>query len=243
MLQPKRLADNEAVSQYAAACLVALLREQPDALLCLATGRTPMRTYEILAQRGAADPALFARARVLNLDEWGGLPPGDPGSCDRQLRSALVEPLGLGSRYASFASQPDDPQAEAARIASWLREQGPIDASLLGLGLNGHVGFNEPAEFLQPHAHVATLSEASLGHAMIRSGGAKPRYGLTLGMVDLLQSRTILLLVTGESKRAALARLLTGDVSAAFPASLLHTHDQAWLLYDEEAAAPAAHTP
>ena len=96
MLQLKRFASHEAVSQYAADWLVELLREQPDALLCLATGSTPMRTYEILAQRGAAEPELFARARVLNLDEWGGLPPGDPGSCDRHLRSYAHRAIGPG---------------------------------------------------------------------------------------------------------------------------------------------------
>jgi galactosamine-6-phosphate isomerase len=236
MLQLKHFANHEAVSQYAADWLVSFLHEKPDALLCLATGSTPTRTYEILAQRGAADPGLFARARVLNLDEWGGLPPGDPGSCDRHLRSTLVEPLGLAARYVSFASRPDDPAAEAARIAEWLRQNGPIDASLLGLGLNGHIGFNEPAEFLEPHAHVATLSEASLGHAMIRSGGARPSFGLTLGMADLLQSGQILLLVTGESKRQPLQQLTSGRITTAFPASLLHTHGRAVLLYDEAAA-------
>jgi galactosamine-6-phosphate isomerase len=212
------------------------LREQPEALLCLATGGTPMRTYEILAERGAAEPDLFARARVLNLDEWGGLPPGDPGSCNRHLRSTLVEPLGLAARYVSFASQPADPAAEAARIANWLRQHGPIDASLLGLGLNGHIGFNEPAEYLEPHAHVAKLSDASLGHAMIRSGGARPSYGLTLGMADLLQSKEILLLVTGESKRQPLKQLMSGRITTALPASLLHTHGSAMLLHDEAAA-------
>jgi galactosamine-6-phosphate isomerase len=235
MLQLKRFAGHEAVSQYAADWLANFLRENPEALLCLATGSTPTRTYEILAERGKAEPELFARARVLNLDEWGGLPPGDPGSCDRHLSSTLVEPLGLASRYVSFASRPDDPAAEAGRIAEWLRQNGPIDASLLGLGLNGHIGFNEPAEFLEPHAHVARLSDASLGHAMIRSGGARPSFGLTLGMADVLQSGQILLLVTGESKRQPLEQLMSGRISTAFPASLLHTHGRAWLLYDEAA--------
>ena len=237
MLQPKLFANHEAVSQFAADWLCDYVREQPEALLCLATGSTPMRTYEILAQRGAAEPDLIARVRILNLDEWGGLPPGDPGSCDRHLRSTLVEPLGLAARYISFSSQPADPAAEAARIAAWLRQHGPIDVSLLGLGLNGHIGFNEPADSLEPHAHVAQLSEASLAHAMIRSGGARPSFGLTLGMADLLQSQHILLLVTGESKRQPLRQLLNGRITTAFPASLLHTHSRAMLLYDEDAAA------
>lgn len=235
MLQPSVLSDHEAVSQFTADWLLEHLRRQPNALLCLATGSTPTRTYELLAQRGAAEPDLFASVRVLNLDEWGGLPPGDPGSCDRHLRSTLVDPLRLTARYVSFASQPTDPAAECDRIAEWLARHGPIDVSLLGLGINGHIGFNEPAEYLQPHAHVAQLSEASLSHAMVRSGGARPTFGLTLGMADLLQSRHVLLLVTGAAKRQPLQQLLNGCITTKFPASLLHVHPNAMLLCDEQA--------
>jgi galactosamine-6-phosphate isomerase len=238
MLQPKAFADHEAVSLFAADWLCEQLRRRPDSLLCLATGSTPTRTYELLAARGAQEPALFAQARVLNLDEWGGLPPGDPGSCDRLLRTTLIEPLGMTDRYVSFASDPADPAAEAARIGKWLAANGPIDVSLLGLGINGHIGFNEPADALQPHAHVADLSDASLSHAMVRSGGARPSYGLTLGMGDLLQSRQILLLVTGATKREPLLQLRRGRITTQLPASLLHLHASALLLYDEAAAAP-----
>lgn len=237
MLQLKEFADHEAVSQFAADRLCDQLGRKPDSLLCLATGGTPRRTYELLAARGMAEPALFAQARVINLDEWGGLPPGDPGSCDRLLRMTLIEPLGMSDRYLSFASNPADPNAEAARIGNWLAANGPIDLCLLGLGINGHVGFNEPADALQPHAHIAELSDASLSHAMIRSGGAHPSFGVTLGMGDLLQSRNILLLVTGATKREPLSRLRRGRITTQLPASLLHLHASALLLYDEAAAA------
>lgn len=236
MLQLQEFADHEAVSQFAAERLCEQLRRKPDSLLCLATGSTPTRTYELVAERGKQEPALVANARVINLDEWGGLPPGDPGSCDRLLRTTLIEPLGLGDRYLSFASNPADARAEAARIGKWLAANGPIDWCLLGLGINGHVGFNEPADALQPHAHVAELSDASLSHAMVRSGGARPSYGITLGMGDLLQSRQILILVTGATKREPLARLREGRISTQLPASLLHVHESALLLYDEAAA-------
>jgi galactosamine-6-phosphate isomerase len=235
MLQPQVFSDHEAVSQCAADVLVTQLQSKPDSLLCLATGSTPTRTYEVFAERAAYEPTLVQRVRVLNLDEWGGLPPGDPGSCSQLLRTALIEPLGLGDRYMSFASQTPDPAAEAERVAAWLDGHGPIDLCLLGLGLNGHIGFNEPAEFLQPHAHVAQLSTASLNHAMIRNGSARPSYGLTLGMADLLQARRILLLVTGASKREPLRQLLNGRITTQFPASLLHTHPASTLLCDEHA--------
>ena len=235
MLNPLVLSDHEAVSRHAEGWLVERLRERPDALLCLATGRSPMRTYELLAARYTAEPHLFDRMRVLKLDEWGGLPINDPATCEEHLRHSLIAPLELEKRYMGFESQPADAQAECTRIATWLQQNGPIDVCVLGLGLNGHLGFNEPADRLQPHAHVAELSETSLTHAMVSGSGDRPRYGLTLGMADILQSRRILLLVTGAAKREPVRQLLSGEITTAFPASLLALHSDVLLLCDEAA--------
>src|SRR5688572_15830401 len=188
MLEPLVLADREAVSHYAADWLVHQLRRDPSLLICLASGATPARTYALLAEQGRTEPSLFSQCLVLKLDEWGGLPITDPATCEYHLRTALIGPLEVSERYVGFNSQPADPQAECARIAQWLRENGPIDTCVLGLGRNGHLGFNEPAEYLQPHAHVATLSAASLEHAMLEQSKARPTYGLTLGMTDLMES-------------------------------------------------------
>jgi galactosamine-6-phosphate isomerase len=235
MLNPLVLPDHEAVSRHAEGWLVERLRERPDALLCLATGRSPMRTYELLAMRDEKEPRLFDRMRVLKLDEWGGLPMNNPATCEQHLRRSLIAPLRLEERYIGFESQPADPQAECTRIETWLWQNGPIDVCVLGLGLNGHLGFNEPAERLRPHAHVAELSETSLSHAMISTSGDGPRYGLTLGMADIFQSRRILLLVTGAAKREPLRQLLSGEITTAFPASLLTLHSDMLLLCDEAA--------
>jgi galactosamine-6-phosphate isomerase len=236
MLQPRILPDHETVSRHAADFLVARLREKPHALLCLAAGSTPARTYELLAREGAKDSTLFKRCRIIKLDEWGGLPPGNPATCDVQIRTTLVSPLNLAERYVAFESNPPDPDAECARIAEWLDQNGPIDIAVLGLGVNGHLGFTEPAEYLQPFAHVAELSDASLAHAMLAQSSIRPTYGLTLGMADLIQSRQILLLVTGPTKRDPLERLLNGRITTGFPASILQLHNDVDLLCDVAAA-------
>ena len=208
---------------------------KPTSLLCLAAGSTPTRTYELLALEGAKEPTLFQHCRIIKLDEWGGLPPGDPATCDSQLRTTLVSPLRLTERYVAFESNPLDPNAECARIAAWLDQNGPIDISVLGLGINGHLGFTEPAEYLQPFAHVAELSQASLAHAMLAKSAVRPTYGLTLGMADLIQSRRILLLVSGSTKRDPLQRLLGGRLSTEFPASILQVHPNMLLICDAAA--------
>jgi galactosamine-6-phosphate isomerase len=240
MLLPTLLPDHETVSRSAADWLLAGLIERPNALVCLASGGTPTRCYEHLAEIGRRRPDRFARMRVLKLDEWGGIPLDGPATCETALRQALIDPLGLGGRYQGFASQPADPVAECLRIQTWLATQGPIDLCVLGLGLNGHLGFNEPAGALQPHAHVATLSAASLGHAMIAGEPVCPTYGLTLGMADLLQARRILLLVTGPAKREILARLLAGGIRSDLPASYLWLHPAVTVLCDSAALGNAA---
>jgi galactosamine-6-phosphate isomerase len=235
MLKPQVFADHEAVSRHAADRIVDRLREEPAALLCLACGTTPVRTYQLLAEHGAREPSLFAKCHVIKLDEWGGLPPEDPATCEAQLRSNLIEPLCLHERYVSFNSHPQDSKAECARVANWLLQHGPIDTCVLGLGMNGHIGFNEPAAFLEPHAHVAQISQSSLEHTMLHQTTHRPTYGLTLGMADLLQSRQVLLLVTGSTKRESLRRLLSGPITTEFPGSLLQLHPNAVILCDTTA--------
>jgi galactosamine-6-phosphate isomerase len=234
MLNPQVFPDHESLSRFAAERLAEEIRRKPDSLLCLATGKTPMRVYELLAQRRGSEPRLFDRMRVINLDEWAGLSPDDPATCGRHLREALIEPLDLADRYVSFESQPADADAECARVATWLVQNGPIDISVLGLGVNGHLGFNEPADFFQPHAHVVRLSESSLSHTMISQCAARPASGLTLGMDDLMQSRKVYFLVTGRTKRSILREILTGRINTAVPASLLHLHQNVELLCDTD---------
>src|SRR5262249_19569352 len=156
-------------SRFATDWLLQELRAKPESILCLATGATPMRTYELIAGRAAVEKSLVAQCQIVQLDEWGGLPNEDPTTCEQHLRRTLITPLGLADGSIGFQIQPPDAQAECDRVAKWLADNGPIDLCVLGLGRNGHLGFNEPAAFLQPHAHVAQLSEETLSHAMIKS--------------------------------------------------------------------------
>jgi putative deaminase/isomerase len=233
VLSPTVFTDHEAMSRAAADLLADQITRKLDTLLCLATGSTPIRSYELIAERRETDASIFDRLRVLKLDEWGGIPMENPATCEHSLRKSFVEPLGLESRYVGFHSQPEDRAAECDRIRHWVTENGPIDLCVLGLGLNGHLGFNEPANALQPHAHVAKLSTESMRHSMIASAHVKPAFGLTLGMADLLQARQILLVISGQSKRDALKHLLSSQISTRFPASFLWLHANVSLFCDQ----------
>jgi galactosamine-6-phosphate isomerase len=230
-------ADHEAMSRQAAQSILAALANKPDLLLCAAGGSTPLRTYELLAEGQPLNSSAFRSLRVIKLDEWGGLGTEGPGSCEAQLRSLLVVPLNLQEgRYIGFRGESADPEAECQTVRRRLEAEGPIDVCVLGLGLNGHVGMNEPAPILRPTAHVAHLTETSLRHSMLANVRSKPTYGLTLGMAEILASRQILLLVSGAAKREPLRQLLRREITTGFPASLLWLHSNWVLLCDRDAA-------
>ena len=230
-------ADAEAMSRAVAQRLAAEICRRRDALVCLASGSSPQRTYELVAAHANADPALYTQARWLKLDEWGGIAMDDPGSCETFLRRLLIAPLRVPlDRYFGWNSHPADPRSECRRVAEWLTLNGPIDIAILGLGENGHLGFNEPASELQSGPHVAELSRSTLAHAMLGNSRARPTYGLTLGMDDILHTRRILLLVSGERKSRQLHRLVCGPISADFPGSLLRRCAHVSLFCDAAAA-------
>jgi galactosamine-6-phosphate isomerase len=227
----------EAVSQQAAQIIVNAVREKPDLLLCAAAGSTPARAYELLAEQYRRDESIFDELRVIKLDEWGGIPMNDPGSCETQLRRQLILTLAISpDRYLGFKSDSTDPATECAQMRSHLELSGPIDLCVLGLGTNGHVGMNEPAEHLQSLSHVAALAEVSLGHTMLLRSRVSPTYGLTLGMAEILSSRQILLIVSGGHKREPFRKLLRREISTHFPASFLWLHPNWRLLCDQDAA-------
>ena len=152
------------------------------------------------------------------------------------LEDKLLGPLRIPrSRYQGFRPRPRDAGAECARIARWLARHGPIDLCVLGLGRNGHLLMNEPAPSLPPGPHVALLSPSTRRHSMLEGLKTPPRRGLTMGLADILQSRTILLLVSGRQKAAPLRRMLSGRVTTRCPASFLWLHSHVTVHCDRAA--------
>ena len=183
------LADHEALSRAACEILVRAIHWKPDSLLCAAAGSTPSRAYDLLIEHQNSFPKLFEKLRIVQLDEWFGLLENHPALCSSQVRRQLLTPLKISDdRFIVFASNAQDAEAECRRFAADLVLAGPIDLCVLGLGVNGHIAFNEPAPWLEPHVHVAKLSESSLQHPMVQHTNAKPTSGLTIGMSDILAS-------------------------------------------------------
>lgn len=227
----------EEASESAALLLVAALEEKSDLTLCLATGNSPTLAYELFADSTRKRALGVEQLKLLKLDEWGGLAADDAASCEVYLQRNLVGPLGLSrEQLVGFQSDAEDLDVECLRIQRHLLSAEPIDVCVLGLGVNGHIGFNEPAAELRAGSHVARLSDASLGHSMLKETSSKTSVGLTLGVAEILAARQIILLVFGSEKAEQMKRLIEGGVTTQFPASFLQLHSQVTCLCDRSAA-------
>lgn len=214
------------MSQIAADTVVEVLKKGSGKSLCVATGQSPKGTYRNLATTYIKHPEHFKDLRIVKLDEWGELPNSNPSSCDFYVRQELLSPLHISElNYISFNGNADLPQRECDRVEQLLLDLGSIDIAVLGLGVNGHIGFNEPTDNLQLKCHIANLSPESLNHQMIKSMSIKPNYGLTLGMENILQAKKIILLITGVNKKNVTEQLLAKVVTPQLPASYLWQHD------------------
>lgn len=214
-----RCPNYEAMSRAAAERVLEVVRQKPDALLCLPTGASPERLYALLA----GNPAV-RRVRGMALDEWLDVP--EDRTCRRYLEQHVFESWQIAAdRRFVF-------EDSAARMAGILEREGPFDLCILGLGRNGHLGLNEPAAVLQPHAHVAELDAQSQQHGML--AGARVSRGMTFGMADLLGAKEILMLVTGSGKREIARQFFREEVRTDCPVSLLHLHANVGVFVDEE---------
>nr|WP_254957730.1 MULTISPECIES: glucosamine-6-phosphate deaminase [unclassified Cyanobium] len=226
------------------AALLLADRLHPQRPLGLATGRTMEPVYGALARRMARlDPTLAAKVRdtwcSFNLDEYVGLTPQTPTSFAATMARQLVAPLGLDPERVRLPDgQAADPEAEARRYGAAVGAAGGIGLQLLGLGLNGHVGFNEPPSDPALTCRCVELS----GHTRRQNAGgfggdpgAVPRRAITLGLAEILSARRVLLVVTGAEKAAILRRTLEEPPSAELPASWLQHHQGLTVIADTDA--------
>jgi len=233
--------DNESTLARAAARLIAArLRDEPRLVLGLPTGRTPIDVYAQLVAETAASRIDWSGVRSFNLDEFIGLPREHAASYRSFMWRHLFDHVNIRHEHAQF---PDgmaaDVEGECRRYDAAIRDAGGIDLQVLGIGGNGHVGFNEPAEELQAATHRVTL------HADTRAANAGwfagdvsqvPTEALSVGMASILMARQVLLLATGEEKAEAIAGAIEGGITTRLPASFLQLHSNATVMLDRAAA-------
>ncbi len=230
--------DYRRLSRQAVEDWVQCLQHKPDALVCVASGDSPAGMYHHLAELVQSGKADISGWSFLGLDEWLGMNGRDEGSCRYHLDRQLFQPLGVPEeRICFFDGRAADPEAECRRAEQWVKERGGLDLVVLGLGLNGHIGMNEPGTDPSTRCHIAELDELTIQTGQKYFSRATPLSGgLTLGIGTILEARNILLLVSGAKKAAVVRRLVEEEVSAALPASYLKTHAATRLYLDREAA-------
>ena len=228
-----------AVAARAADLVADQLAVQPDMVLALATGGTMVPLYDELVRRYRDGLLSFAAVTSFNLDEYIGLASSHPCSYHSYMMKALVELTDMQCErvYLQRGDAPD-PLAEAARYEEKIRAAGGIDLQLIGIGANGHIGFNEPHSSLQSRTRIEklTASTRAANLQFFEHEDDVPRFAITMGIATILDARSCLLLATGAAKAAAVAAMIEGPLSAACPASALQMHPRVTIILDCAAA-------
>lgn len=231
-------ADYKAMSRQAANLISAQVILKPDCVLGLATGSTPVGVYDQLVEWVKKKDLSFADVRTVNLDEYLGLAPQHEQSYRRFMNEHLFDRVDIRAEHTHV---PDglcgDPAAECARYDALIDAFGGIDLQLLGLGRNGHIGFNEPGDAFVMDTHLVRLTESTIeaNKRFFASADDVPRQALTLGIRHIMQAKRVVIVASGEEKADAVAGAFAGPVTPRLPASILQIHPDVTLVADAAA--------
>jgi glucosamine-6-phosphate deaminase len=231
--------DAQTAARVVAVRLANALRDKPNLVFGLATGRTPIALYDELARLSAARGLDWSQATTFNLDEFVGVNPGDPGSYRRFMQEHLFQHTNLRPERTNFLVGTANPEEECQRYERAIADAGGIDVQILGIGTNGHIGFNEPAPGLEARTHRVTLKpETRRSNAALFGGQIDrvPTEALSMGMATILQARRLVLLATGEWKADCVRQMIEGPLTTTLPASFLQLHSRVEVMLDAAAA-------
>ena len=226
------------LSERAAEIIAGVIKNKPDAILGLATGSTPIGTYQRLSERNQKGEIDFSKITTFNLDEYYPISPENDQSYRYFMNVNLFDHVNI-DKSATHVPKGDaaDPEAECRRYEAMLDQSAGIDIQLLGIGQNGHIGFNEPDRDLITVTHVTALTDSTIdaNSRFFAKREDVPTKALTMGMASIAKAKTVLLLASGKSKREAVSRLLDETVTTDCPATLLKLHPDLILICDKDA--------
>lgn len=231
--------DEEQVGVIAADRVIAQLAGKHTPVLGLATGSSPLNLYAELKRRAAAGDVDFAHALAFALDEYVGLDPEHPLSYRATIDRTVVKPLGMNPNRVRVPNGfVADLEAAAEDYENAIRQAGGVDVQILGIGSNGHVGFNEPTSSFGSRTRVKTLTEQTRDDnaRFFSEDETVPTHCVTQGLGTIMDARNLVMVVSGEKKADIVAAMIEGPVSAMCPASILQFHRRAFVIIDEAAA-------
>ena len=226
------------VSRKAAAIIASVVTLKPDCVLGLATGSSPIGTYKELIAKYEAGILDFSQVKTVNLDEYVGLSKDHDQSYAYFMRTNLFDHINIDQANCNIPSGlTDDPASECESYDNLIASLGGTDLQLLGMGPNGHIGFNEPDEVFIPGTHCVKLAESTIdaNQRFFASRDDVPRQAYTMGIWGIMQAKKVLMVVNGKNKAQAVKAALTGPVDPKVPASILQLHPDCTIVADEEA--------
>lgn len=226
------------LSKLAAEMIIEKVQNSSRITLGLATGATPIGTYEKLIEAHQQLGVSYRHVHTFNLDEYVGLASHHPESYHYFMEKHLFQHIDIPRENIHLLDgMATDLEAECARYERLIQEAGGIDLQLLGIGVNGHIGFNEPYTPFDSKTHVTNLTKETkeANARYFASYEQVPSQALTMGIATIMQAKEIILLISGKNKAEILAKLLESEVTEALPASILKTHPNAVLIADQEA--------
>ncbi|MFC5448528.1 glucosamine-6-phosphate deaminase [Paenibacillus aestuarii] len=226
------------MSRRTAEMIIQLMKKKPDSLVCMAAGNTPLGTFTHLVKAVQKGEVNVEACHFISLDEWVGLDGTDEGSCRQTLDAHFFKPCGIDEqRIHFFDAKRANLQAECEKMDALIQSHGHIDVLLLGVGMNGHLGFNEPGAGFDTYTHVVELD------AVTKQVSAKyftePRevqMGITLGIKHMLEAETVILIADGLKKADIMQKALHGEVTNEVPVTVLQQHPNVHVCLDAAAA-------
>lgn len=216
--------------------VVSTAKDKPDMVLGFATGRTMLGVYRNLIEANQKGRISFARITSFNLDEYIGFSQEDPISFHSYMQKNLFKHIDIKPENVFIpSSQPQDIKQECQEYENLIQAKGGIDLQLLGIGREGHIGYNEPSSSLKARTRVKTLTDVTLRDNFGTKDG--PRFAITMGIGTIMEAKEIILVALGEEKAQVIAETVEGPVTASCPASALQFHPKVKIILDEEASA------
>ncbi|MBE6538297.1 MAG: glucosamine-6-phosphate deaminase [Ruminococcaceae bacterium] len=228
----------EEMSEKAAFEIAELVKKESKCTLGLATGSTPVGTYQRLIDMYNGGELDFSGVTTFNLDEYYPINPDNDQSYDYFMRKNLFDHINVKKENVNIPrGSAVDPGEECNRYEELVRTSNPVDIQILGIGVNGHIGFNEPGEYLHASTHITDLTESTISAnaRFFESEDDVPKKAITMGIGTILRAKKIILLANGKAKHNAISALLDEKITSDIPATLLKVHNNVILICDEEA--------
>jgi glucosamine-6-phosphate deaminase len=230
--------DYRELSVATAEFIAKVIIRKPDALLCFPAGETSVGTFKHLIELNRNGKISFKQCKIVGLDEWVNIGELKSENCFSFLKKHLFDHIDYSEEnFCFFDGESSDLVKECNKTDNFIKANGPVDMILLGVGMNGHLGLNEPGTSFDLYSHIVNLDETTktVGQKYF-SGEAKITSGITLGLKNIMEAKMVILQINGSAKAEVVRRLIDSEISPAFPASIIKSHSNSFLLLDKDAS-------